>query len=72
MATGTALALARDLKSSVYPFQFGSHVIAVYAAIPALLVNLLVSAGVTVLMNAMGREHLPDQTVPADYLPAEG
>lgn len=72
MATGTGLAIARDLKSSVYPFQFGSHVYAVYAAIPALLANLLVSAAVTVLMNALGREHLPDQTVSADYLPAEG
>jgi SSS family solute:Na+ symporter len=71
MATGTGLAIARDLKSSIYPFTFGTHVYMVYAAIPALLVNLIVSAGVTVLMNALGRVPLPDQTQPSDYLPLE-
>ncbi|MBB6146235.1 SSS family solute:Na+ symporter [Silvibacterium bohemicum] len=71
MATGTSLALARDLKSSVYPFQFGTHVYAVYAAIPALLVNLVVAVAVTLLLNAMGTAHLPDQTQPGDYLPLE-
>jgi SSS family solute:Na+ symporter len=71
MATGTGLAIARDLKSAVYPFQFGTHVYVIYAAIPALLVNLIISAAVTLLMNAMGKPHLPDQTQPGDYLPAE-
>jgi solute:Na+ symporter, SSS family len=71
MATGTGLAIARELKSSIFPFTFGTHVYMVYAAVPALLVNLIVSAGVTVLMNAMGRERLPDQTQPSDYLPVE-
>ena len=40
MATGTGLALARDLKSSIFPFHFGGHIYVVYAAIPALLANL--------------------------------
>jgi len=71
MATGTGLALARDLKSSVFPFQFGSHVYIVYAAIPALLANLLVSVAVTWLLDAMGRERPIDQTQPSDYLPLE-
>ena len=71
MATGTGLAIARELKSSIYPLTFGTHVYMVYAAVPALLVNLIVSAGLTVLMNAMGRERLPDQTQPGDYLPVE-
>ncbi len=71
MATGTGLALARDLKSSVYPFQFGSHVYVVYAAIPALLANLLVSVAVTWLLDAMGRDRPIDQTQPSDYLPLE-
>jgi SSS family solute:Na+ symporter len=71
MATGTGLALARDLKSSVFPFQFGSHVYVVYAAIPALLANLLVSVAVTWLLDAMGRERPIDQTQPSDYLSLE-
>jgi len=71
MATGTGLALARDLKSSVFPFHIGSHVYIVYAAIPALLVNLLVSIAVTWLLDAMGRERPIDQTQPSDYLPLE-
>jgi SSS family solute:Na+ symporter len=71
MATGTGLAIARDLKSSIFPFQFGTHVVMVYSAIPALLANLVVSAAVTLLMNALGRPHLPDETTPGDYLPAE-
>lgn len=71
MATGTGLALARDLKSSVFPFQFGSHVYIVYAAIPALLANLLVSVVLTWVLDAMGRERPIDQTQPSDYLPLE-
>jgi solute:Na+ symporter, SSS family len=71
MATGTGLALARELKSSVYPFQFGGHTYVVYAAIPALLVNLVVSVAVTWLLNILGHERLVDQTQPSDYLPQE-
>jgi SSS family solute:Na+ symporter len=71
MATGTGLAIARELKSSIFPFTFGTHVYLVYAAIPALLVNLIVSAGVTLVINALGRPHLRDETVAGDYLPAE-
>jgi len=71
MATGTGLALARDLKSSVFPFQFGGHTYVVYAAIPALMVNLVVSVAATWLLNAVGHERRVDQTQPGDYLPQE-
>jgi SSS family solute:Na+ symporter len=71
MATGTGLALARELKSSVYPFQIGGHVYPVYAAIPALLANLIVAAGVTLLLDAMGRERAADQTQSGDYRSSE-
>jgi solute:Na+ symporter, SSS family len=71
MATGTGLALARDLKSSVFPFQFGGHTYVVYAAIPALLANIVVSVAVTWLLNALGHERRVDQTQPSDYLPQE-
>jgi SSS family solute:Na+ symporter len=71
MATGTGLALARELKSSVYPFQIGGHTYAVYAAIPALLANIVVSAAVTWLLDALGHERHSDQTQASDYLPQE-
>ncbi|HEX3472392.1 MAG TPA: sodium:solute symporter [Silvibacterium sp.] len=71
MATGTGLALARDLKSSLFPFQFGTHVYVVYIAIPALLANLIVSAAVTLVLDALRHHHPVDQTQPSDYLPLE-
>ncbi len=71
MATGTWMAAERELKSSLFPFHFGDHTYIVYAAIPALLANLVVSAAVTWLLNVMGHERATDQTQPGDYLPQE-
>jgi len=68
MVTGTGMALARDLKSSVYPLHIGSHVWMIYAAIPALLANLLVSVAVTLLLNALGHEPGRDATLETDYV----
>ena len=68
MVTGTGMALARDLKSSVYPLHIGSHVWMIYAAIPALLANLLVSVAVTLLLNALGHERGRDATLETDYV----
>ena len=68
MVTGTGMALARDLKSSVYPLHIGSHVWMIYAAIPALLANLLVSVAVTLLLNALGHERARDATLETDYV----
>src|SRR5271154_3063909 len=68
MATGTGMALARDLKSSIYPLHIGGHVWAVYAAIPALLANLLVSIVVTFILDAFGRERGRDVTLETDYV----
>jgi len=68
MAAGTGMAIARDLKSSIYPLHIAGHVFAVYAAIPALIVNLLVSALVSLLLDTIGRERGRDVTLPADYV----
>ena len=54
MATGTGMAIARDLKSSIFPLHFAGHTYAMYAAIPALAVNLLLSAFLTVAFRAAG------------------
>jgi SSS family solute:Na+ symporter len=68
MATGTGMAFARDLKSSIYPIHLGGHVWTVYAAIPALLANLVVSVLVTLLLDGLKRERGRDTTLASDYL----
>lgn len=68
MATGTGMAIARDLKSSIYPLHIGGHIFAVYAAIPALFANLFVSVLLSLLLDAVGRERGRDVTLPADYV----
>jgi SSS family solute:Na+ symporter len=68
MATGTGMALARDLKSSVYPLHVGGQTWMVYAAVPALIANLLVSIAATLVLNALGREQGSDATLEADYV----
>src|SRR6202035_5161996 len=53
MASGTGMAAAMGLKSSVYPLHFMNGTYPMYAAIPALVLNLAVSAVLTVVFRAM-------------------
>jgi SSS family solute:Na+ symporter len=53
MACGTGMAAAMGLKSSVYPIHFAGDTYAMYAAVPALVLNLLVSAVLTMIFRAM-------------------
>jgi SSS family solute:Na+ symporter len=62
MASGSAMAIARDLKSSIYPIHFFGHVYAMYAAVLALAANLLVSALLTVGLRAFGHQPGSDST----------
>jgi len=56
MASGTAMVWSLGLKGSVYPLhlpaRLGGGAYAMYAAVPALLLNLAVSAALTVLLRA--------------------
>lgn len=52
MASGTGMALALGLKSSVYPLHIAGHTFSMYAAVPALLLNLAVSAVLTLAFRA--------------------
>jgi SSS family solute:Na+ symporter len=54
MASGTGMALALGLKSSVYPLHVAAGTYPMYAAVPALLVNLAVAAVGTVALRAVG------------------
>ena len=62
MASGTWMAWSLGLKSSVYPIP---HVGGVYAAVPALILNLAVAA---VLSPLLRRIPIHDQTDPAAYI----
>jgi SSS family solute:Na+ symporter len=72
MSTGTGMAVALGLKSSVYPLHWANGVYPMYAAVPALALNLVVSAGLTVALRATGLERLggvkgSDETSPEAY-----
>jgi solute:Na+ symporter, SSS family len=43
MAAGTAMVASLGLRSSVYPFHLLGHVYGVYAALPALVLNLVIA-----------------------------
>jgi SSS family solute:Na+ symporter len=59
MATGTAMAVSLSLKSSVYPLHIAGSVYPMYAAIPALLLNLAVSAALTLIVRVAGLARKP-------------
>ena len=54
MLCGTAMAWSLKLKSAVFPLHMGGTTLASYAAIDALIVNLAVAAGLTVLLRSLG------------------
>jgi SSS family solute:Na+ symporter len=67
MGLGTWMAVELGLKSSVYPIHLFGQTYAMYAAVPALLLNLAVSAGLTLVLRAVKAEHGSDATVVEDY-----
>jgi len=68
MASGTWMAWALGLKSSVYPLHLGGHVFAMYAAVPALVLNLALSAVLTVIFRAARINPSADTTDASAYV----
>jgi solute:Na+ symporter, SSS family len=72
MGSGTAMAVALGLKSSVYPLHLpsllGGGTYAMYAAVPALMLNLVVSVLLTFLFRAVKVEGGSDVTDAAAYV----
>ena len=54
--------LTRDLTSSIFPFHIAGHTYAMYAAIPALAANLLISVLLTIILRARGHAASADIT----------
>ena len=67
MTWGTWMVASLGLKSSVYPLHLFGQTYAMYAAVPALLLNLAISAILTVIMRAADSSTDIDATQPADY-----
>jgi SSS family solute:Na+ symporter len=68
MASGTGMAWALGLKSSVYPLHFAGGTHAMYAAVPALLLNLVVSVVLTVVFRMVRVGMGTDVTDAAAYV----
>ena len=68
MASGTGMAYAMGLKSSVYPLHLLGGTYPMYAAVPALILNLAVSAGLTVVFRALQVGAGTDVTDASAYL----
>jgi SSS family solute:Na+ symporter len=66
MVSGSVMAWQLGLKSSVYPLHLFGLTIPCYAALLALLLNIIVAVAVTLVMNGVAPNRT-DETVPADY-----
>jgi SSS family solute:Na+ symporter len=55
MAIGTAMVVSMGMKTSVFPLHLSGHTFAVYAALPAVAVNLVVTALVSLVTGRDSR-----------------
>ena len=67
MASGTGMAWALGLKSSVYPLHLAGETYRMYAAVPALLLNLALAAALTIVFRVAGIESGADGTDATAY-----
>lgn len=67
MGWGTYMAIAQHFTSSVYPLHIFGHVISAYAAIFALIANLVVTVVLSVIFNAASVGKGVDETSRHDY-----
>ena len=67
MISGTWMVASLHLKSSVYPLHIFGQTYAMYAAVPALILNLAVSAVLTLILRATNTGAGTDLTHAEDY-----
>jgi len=74
MTLGSAMAWSMALRTAVYPLKIGGVKLPSYAAIDALVVNVVVAVVLTPVLNAMRVDAGSDETTPLDYItePTEG
>ncbi|MDQ6915286.1 MAG: sodium:solute symporter [Actinomycetota bacterium] len=67
MAVGTLMAVNLDFKSSVYELHIFGTSITAYEAIFAVVLNLVVAVGLTVVLHLLRVRRGDDETAPEDY-----
>lgn len=67
IVAGTAMAAAQGFKSSIYPLHMLGLTVPCYAAVSALLLNIAVGAGLSLLFNALLKGERADSTQASDY-----
>jgi SSS family solute:Na+ symporter len=55
MVVGTAMAASTGFKSAIFPLHMGGLLAPGYAALYAVIINLVVSFALSFLLNAMGQ-----------------
>jgi solute:Na+ symporter, SSS family len=68
IAAGTAMVVELGLKSSIYPLQIFGLTIPCYAALIALVLNIVVGFAVSLVLNATSTAPRHDETVASDYI----
>jgi solute:Na+ symporter, SSS family len=71
MAAGTAMVISQRL-TAVFPLHVAGVTISSYAAVDALLLNLVISYALTFVLNALGKHGRTDQTSSTDYDDSHG
>ena len=66
MAAGTAMVISQKL-SAVFPLHIGGVTFSSYAAVNALLLNLVIAVILTLLLNLRGPVRTIDETCGSDY-----
>lgn len=67
MLLGTGMVLLENFRSSVFPLVIGDVTIPLYAAVAALVLNLLLCVALTPVFRSFGVPAGEDETKPADY-----
>jgi solute:Na+ symporter, SSS family len=67
MIIGTGAFIATNLKSVILSISLGGVTIPMYAAVAAVIVNLVLAIILTPVFEAIGARSGKDQTVPSDY-----
>jgi SSS family solute:Na+ symporter len=68
MVVGTAMAAAQQFQSSIYALHVGDLTMPGYAALYSVILNFVIVAAGTVLLDLVGARRGPDETAPEDYL----
>ena len=68
MVAGTWMAAALQFKGSIYPVHLFGITIPCYAALSALLLNIVVAYGISFVFNALSSAPRMDETLAEDYV----